>query len=157
MTTTEILQASASELKQLIIDQIRTLQVTQYGAVNATGKLANSVEVEFTTNGYRILLYEYAYYLVYGRKPGNPPPVSALEEWAKAKGIQLGALYGIAKKIGEKGTTIYQQNQGKESGLFRDVIEKAVTELAKAIFDFQSEEITSNILKGFQDAFNPLQ
>lgn len=36
-----------------------------------------------------------------GRLPGNPPPASALESWARRKGLNP---YAVAKSIGRKGT-----------------------------------------------------
>lgn len=36
-----------------------------------------------------------------GRLPGNPPPASALESWARRKGLNA---YAVAKSIGKKGT-----------------------------------------------------
>lgn len=36
-----------------------------------------------------------------GRLPGNPPPASALESWARRKGLNP---YAVSKSIGQKGT-----------------------------------------------------
>lgn len=58
---------------------------------------------------------KYTEQLVWGRKPGKRPPISALEKWVQVKlglsGKQaLGAAFAIANKIAKEGTEIYKNN-----------------------------------------------
>lgn len=51
----------------------------------------------------------------YGRGPGKPPPINAIEEWVKRKGIvsasdAKGTAIAIAKSIGKNGTKNYVRN-----------------------------------------------
>ena len=51
----------------------------------------------------------------YGRGPGKPPPIGAIEEWLKRKGTVQGgdikgAAFAIAKSIGKNGTQNYVAN-----------------------------------------------
>lgn len=58
---------------------------------NATGTLLNSLEnkVTRTLDGYEVQGYveEYGLALEKKRQPGKPPPISALIEWARTKGL----------------------------------------------------------------------
>jgi hypothetical protein len=125
-----------------IVDEIRTTKVTRYGSVNATGKLAASMEVEQKTQGYRVLLFGYARELVFGRKPGAMPPVEPLAEWAKAKGLTI-SPWAIAKKIARDGTTVWQENQGRSSGLFEKTIDAEITLVTSQVAAFYAASIIS--------------
>ena len=52
----------------------------------------------------------------YGRGPGKPPPINAILEWVKKKGViignnnAMGTAYVIARSIGKKGTKNYVAN-----------------------------------------------
>lgn len=110
-----------------LVNDIKTKRVTKYGAVNASGKLAESVRYDVTNNGETLRVYaeDYIYYLVHGRKNGKRPPKQAIREWIDAKGISPDGIskdslaFLIARKIGESGTTIYQQGG---SDLVSDII-----------------------------------
>lgn len=110
-----------------LVNDIKTKRVTKYGAVNASGKLAESVRYDVTNNGETLRVYaeDYIYYLVHGRKNGKRPPKQAIREWIDAKGISPDGIskdslaFLIARKIGEVGTTIYQQGG---SDLVSDII-----------------------------------
>lgn len=99
----------------------------------ATGRLADSVRVETTPDGYAITALSYVHFIEYGRKPGTFPPVTAIESWMKTKGIS-GSSYAIGKSMADYGSTIWQRYQGNNSGVFDDVdTDKAVEEIAKEI------------------------
>lgn len=149
-------------------DAIRTKQVTRFGPVNASGRLADSLryEVAESATGYTLLLYgaSYALTLEYGRKPGKFPSLTAIQQWVEDKGIvpapdangrtpgtkanakgysQL--AYLIARKIANKGTTIYQA--GQPTGLFGQVIgaDIAATELAKLLLPVFVDDVRTAI------------
>lgn len=115
------------ELGQKIVadlkNDIRNKSITKYGAVNASGKLEKSIRYEVSGATLRVFGEDYIYYLEAGRKPGKRPPKQAIREWIESKPSaqanfgwnQLkeyqknSIVYLIQRKIGEKGTTIYEQ------------------------------------------------
>ena len=121
-----------AELVAGLQERVKSYPATRFGPVNATGNLAKSLrcEVTQTPTGYRLTLYaaSYALTLEYGRKPGKFPNLLAIQEWLEAKGIvprpdakgrpvsTKSLAFLVARKIAEKGTTIYQS--GAPSNLF---------------------------------------
>lgn len=111
------LRELGGEIQAKIVDAIKDKQVTKYGAVNASGKLANSIRFETTNNGERLVVYaeDYIDYLVYGRSPGKRPPKDVIRKWIDDKGLEPIGIskdslaYLIARKIGNEGTEIYKQ------------------------------------------------
>lgn len=104
-------QRIVSELKENIMSK----DVTAFGPVNASGKLRDSVRYEVSNGTLRVYALGYSYFLEYGRKPGKRPPKEAIKQWIADKGIVPNGIstdslaYLIARKIGEKGSMIYQQ------------------------------------------------
>jgi len=127
LSTELILNEIGQVVSDRLVNDIKTKRVTKYGAVNASGKLAESVRYDVTNNGETLRVYaeDYIYYLVHGRKNGKRPPKQAIREWIDAKGISPDGIskdslaFLIARKIGEVGTTIYQQGG---SDLVSDII-----------------------------------
>jgi hypothetical protein len=77
---------------------------------DASGNLLRSLDSKVlktgmgTSHTLQILSEYYLKYVDEGRKAGSkPPPVEAIREWTKFKGIDEGLAYPIAKKIGEEG------------------------------------------------------
>jgi hypothetical protein len=61
-----------------------------------------------------ILAAPYFQYVDKGRKPGTYPPISAIRNWARIKGLPKGAEYGIQKniyKFGIKPTNVIRRAQ----------------------------------------------
>jgi len=112
---TGILNKYLSQISADLKDEIQRKPVTKYGVVNASGKLKDSVRQDIKNNVGRVYALDYIYYLEKGRKPGKRPPSKAIEQWITDKGLILDGIskkslaYLIARKIGEEGTTIYQQ------------------------------------------------
>lgn len=52
-----------------------------------------------------------SYFRIIGRAPGKQPPIKAIQQWCKVKGIDVNAAYPIAKAIGQKGTMRWRQEQ----------------------------------------------
>lgn len=127
LSTELILNEIGQVVSDRLVSDIKTKRVTKYGAVNASGKLAESVRYDVTNNGETLRVYaeDYIYYLVHGRANGKRPPKQAIREWIDAKGISPDGIskdslaFLIARKIGESGTTIYQQGG---SDLLSDII-----------------------------------
>lgn len=75
-----------------------------------TGELANSVQTRLDSASVPLWaeVYTnkaYAASANYGRGPGSPPPVAAIEPWARRHGATgPGAAYLIARAIGRRGT-----------------------------------------------------
>ena len=112
---TGILNMYLSQISAELKDMIQRKPVTKYGVVNASGKLKDSVRQDIKNAVGRVYALDYIYYLEKGRKPGKRPPAKAIEQWITDKGLILEGIskkslaYLIARKIGEEGTTIYQQ------------------------------------------------
>lgn len=133
MTNEERIQinALADELVRQIQYAIKNKPVERTGrrggqsynfqsVVNATGRLHDSVQSENYEDGVRVTALEYIETLIYGRKPGSIPPITAIEQWQAAKGVG-GDSFTIAQSIGRYGSTIWQRFQGAESNLLEDI------------------------------------
>jgi len=118
----EIGQRVVDELKQAVL----TKRVTKFGAVNASGKLHDSIRYD-VINGEKLQVWanDYIDYLVKGRANGKRPPKDVIRKWIDEKGIEPDGIskdslaFLIQRKIGEKGTTIFQQGG---SDLLSDII-----------------------------------
>lgn len=150
----EILFALGTRITTQLKDDIRNKRITKYGPVNASGALADSVRFELTDGVLRVYALDYSYYLEHGRKPGKMPPRAAIVKWIQDKGITpripINSLaYLIQKKIGAKGTTIFEQG-GSDliSGIINDtLINDLKSELFEAIIDEAVSSFRSNVLK----------
>lgn len=76
----------------------------------ASGDLIKSLNTRIYKTGLgtsytlKIIAEDYLKYVDEGRRAGSkPPPVKAIKEWTRHKGIPEGLAYPIAKGIGEKG------------------------------------------------------
>lgn len=124
---TGILTKYGSLISAELKDFIQTKNLTKYGVVNASGDLWKSVRQDQKDFVLRIYALDYIYYIEHGRKGGKRPPTKKIREWldVKPKFSTLEAkekdslAYAIAKKIGEEGTTIYQQGGTK---LLEDIL-----------------------------------
>lgn len=96
---------------QEVIDRWLLPKFMELG-MNATGEWRENVKPLAEANKGIISGRQYTEQLVYGRKPGNRPPVQPLEKWVNAKlGIQgsqaKGIAFAIANKIAKEGTDYY--------------------------------------------------
>lgn len=109
-----------------IQNNIRTKQVTEYGAMNTTGTMADSLSYKW--DGKTLIIessQDYFTVLETGRKPGKQPPLDPIQRWIQAKGIstdisERSLAYLIARKIGKEGSLLYRQ--GGNSGVISDFI-----------------------------------
>ena len=130
------LTAYGAELLAACREQLATLPVTRFGPVQASGRTAAAMrcEVSSTATGYRLQLFAPGSILtlVYGRKPGKFPNLTAIEMWIADKGIvprpdkngksisTKSLAFLIGRKIANSGNTVFQQ--GPPSKLFADIL-----------------------------------
>lgn len=150
----EILTALGTRITTQLKEDIRNKRVTKYGAVNASGALADSVRFEVSNGVLRVYALDYSFYLEHGRKPGKFPPREPIIQWIKAKGLSFdipinSLAYLIQRKIARKGTTIFEQG-GSDliSGIINEgLINDLKSELFEAIIDEAVSSFRSNVLK----------
>ena len=126
MTTIDVLKIEFEAIRKELVKRHDEL------GMRASGKWAKSLEVEISkTDGKSTAkLYgeKYTEQLVLGRKPGRFPPIKAIEQWIKDKGIQpieanlkISSLaFLIARKIAKEGTNYYKQGG-------TDLVESVIT------------------------------
>jgi len=117
LSTDVILDQVGKDVTERLKKDIATKRVTKFGAVNASGKLKDSIRYEVVNSGETLRVWgeDYIYYLVHGRKNGKRPPVKVIRQWIDDKGIVPDGIskdslaYLIARKIGKEGTTVFKQ------------------------------------------------
>jgi len=147
----EYLNALGQRLSDQLIKDIQTKRVTKYGAVNASGRLAKSVKYVVSNSTLTIYAEQYIGALEFGRKNGKRPPRQVIRDWIDEKGIVPNGIskdslaFLIQRKIGEKGTTIFQQG-GSDlvSGIFNEAL---VDSIQKDFAQLIAAEISSDVLK----------
>ena len=151
MDFNEYLNKLGLELTDRLVKDIQTKRVTKYGAVNASGRLAKSVNYKVNGSTLTISAEQYIGALEFGRKPGKRPPRDVIRKWIDEKGIIPNGIskdslaFLIQRKIGEEGTTIWQQG-GSDlvSGIFNDALRK---EIENDFYSLIASEVTSDVLK----------
>ena len=107
-------QKSIDETMQWIVSDILIPHFMGLG-LNASGEWVQNLNTRVEGDQGIINGRKYTEQLVWGRKPGKRPPISALEKWVQVKlGLSekqaLGAAFAIANKIAQEGTEIYKNN-----------------------------------------------
>lgn len=151
MDFNEYLNKLGLELTDRLVKDIQTKRVTKYGAVNASGRLAKSVRYDVKNSTLTIYAEQYIGALEFGRKSGKKPPRDVIRKWIDEKGIIPNGIskdslaFLIQRKIGEEGTTIWQQG-GSDlvSGIFNDALTK---EIENDFYNLIASEVTSDVLK----------
>jgi hypothetical protein len=151
MDFNEYLNKLGLELTDRLVKDIQTKRVTKYGAVNASGRLAKSVRYDVKNSTLTVYAEQYIGALEFGRKPGKRPPRDVIRKWIDEKGIIPNGIskdslaFLIQRKIGEEGTTIWQQG-GSDlvSGIFNDALRK---EIENDFYNLIASEVTSDVLK----------
>lgn len=122
-----ILENFARDVIAGIRQNIREKQVTEFGAMNTTGQMADSLDFRIDQEGLTIYSREkYFTVLETGRKPGKRPPRDVIKTWIVNKGItpdgisQDSLAFLIARKIGAEGSLLYRR--GGKSGVISDYI-----------------------------------
>ena len=151
MDFNEYLNKLGLELTDRLVKDIQTKRVTKYGAVNASGRLAKSVRYDVKNSTLTVYAEQYIGALEFGRKSGKKPPRDVIRKWIDEKGIIPNGIskdslaFLIQRKIGEEGTTIWQQG-GSDlvSGIFNDALTK---EIENDFYNLIASEVTSEVLK----------
>lgn len=110
----QIPQEVQDEILGNAVTAVTTVVYNGIAPANATGQLAQSISLKDSANGFQVVVTgpaaAYVGTLRYGRSPGKPVPVAAIENWMAAKGISGGrkVAFAIAKGIEKKGTTAYR-------------------------------------------------
>lgn len=138
-----------SQSISILLDEVRKAYVDDQKAkgIRASGKSADSLRIETKETSGALYGARYFYQQKFGRKPGKFPPISAILDWIKTKGIQSdiperSLAFLIARKIAMSGTDIYQR---KREGLnVEEKIKELVKEFRKSIVkDLKGEIIKS--------------
>jgi hypothetical protein len=116
----------------------------------ASGALVNSINFKLKETAEQILIIlesnDYLEWVDKGRKPGKYPPLKAISEWARLKGISQDAVFPIAKKIfkfGIEPTNVIQDTitEIETSPTFRKRYEDKLLENVENIMGYQFEEL----------------
>lgn len=143
------------ETMQTVIDRWLLPKFNELG-MNATGEWKENVRPNAEPNKGQILGRSYTEQLVYGRKPGQKPPIAPLERWVNAKlnihGSEARSMaFAIANKIASEGTTWYQQG-GSD---LLEVLERpeVIDFVNSKIGEYLSAEVEIQIVKDLKEAF----
>lgn len=148
---TAILTGFAQQTIEGIRNNIKTKQVTKYGAMNASGKMADSLGYRIDSKGLVIFSSEkYFTVIETGRKPGKRPPISAIEQWIKDKPVASdinprSLAFLIARKIGEEGSLLYRQ--GGRSGVISDFIND--TKIQEDLINLLTDDFRDYVINEF--------
>jgi hypothetical protein len=153
-----VVYAEVAEIAQRLVDQLRSditdKSVTQYGAINASGNLRNSIRWELDDEGLRFYGADYYPFADAGREPGKMPPIAAIMQWILDKGITSQTIplksqaYGISVSIAKNGTVAYRQGG---THIIADVFTPAaITELAETIMLGIKAQVLNKIKLGFK-------
>jgi hypothetical protein len=127
-----------------IKENIYQKNVTSYGAMNASGKTAESIGWRFDGRTLQIYGAGYIFVLEDGRKPGKMPPLDEIKKWISVKPVSSdiptnSLAYLIGRKMAREGSLLYRQ--GGNSGILSSV----------ANDDYINEWLTPNVLKAFTE------
>ena len=150
MTNIEIISEWQSNFQNDLVKKYNDL------GLRASGRWEKSLrhELKITEKGYELIQYgeHYTYQLENGRRAGKFPPIKAIEQWVKDKGIiatdisQESLIFLISRKIANEGIKI--PNQYNKGGLISDVFTKnRVDLLISSIKNSKLHEMKSNVLK----------
>jgi hypothetical protein len=148
-----LLETFAQNLIKGIQENIRSKQVTPFGAMHSTGQAENSLFYRIDAN--RLIIgstWAYITVLEDGRKPGKFAPPEVIEKWIEHKPIisdlsKKSLAFLINRSMKEKGSLLWRQ--GGNSGVLsdyinQDYIHKYLTEpMTKALVG----EISSKLFK----------
>lgn len=152
-----ILKNFAERLRSDIQKAIKTKKVTKFGAVNSSGRLHDSVEIQYTDNGFKILANDYIEGLIWGVKPGDSTAtVGDIENWIQEKPIQSSIPSGtlaamIIRKQQKEGNMIWRTHKGANSGLLTEALaEDKFDSFIELIASASVEQLSDNVVKSFE-------
>lgn len=155
----DILEKFGITATEALVNAIKTKLIARRGAsgsfnsvVNASGRLADSIDFVVTGSKLTIRGEDYIYYLENGRKPGKRPPKDVILKWIDDKGIvprdgisKDSLAFLIGRRMAKEGSTIYQAG-GSDlvSGILND---QFVDSLQSEFMNLLTIEVESEILK----------
>lgn len=152
--TEQILRQYFEATIEKIRDNIRTKRVTKHGAMNASGRTAESLEYVITPTGGAIYGAGYIFALETGRKPteagGNGSLRSRIRQWIDEKGITPEGIskdslaFLITRKIHQEGTELYRI--GGNSGILTDAVNEAELQKVYDALFYEMEIVVTNKL-----------
>lgn len=152
-----LLQNLAEQTKAEVVNAIKTKSVTKFGAVNSSGRLANSVEIKYTNNGFQIWANGYITGLIWGVKPNETTAtLGDIQNWIQEKPLTteipvntLAAM--ILRKQRKDGNMVWRTHKGANSGLLGDVMTPQTLDGWVQLLASKSvEELTEEIVKAFE-------
>jgi len=151
-----LLRNFAEQTKADIQNAIKTKRITKFGAVNSSGRLHDSVEIQYTENGFKILANGYIEGLIDGIAPSqSKATVSEIANWIQEKPVQaniptntLASL--IVRKQRKEGNMVWRTHKGQNSGLLEDALKQDKFDaFVQLIASKAVEGITDNIVTAF--------
>lgn len=142
-----------AEAVKEFIDKVKLAYIEDQKAKNirASGRSAESLRDDVTPNFGRLYGVAYFEFQRRGRRPGGFPPIDAILQWIKDKGIQAdipdkSLAFLIARKIAKKGTDIFL---GKRPALTIEAekMEEYRKELVKNLIQAGRDELLKSIKK----------
>lgn len=109
-------------------------------AARDTGRLGGSISHTISGQGAALTgrvgpSVRYGFWVEHGRKPGRPPPIDAVQGWAKRHGV---SPFAVARAIARKGTKprpflvpAFSKNRSHIITLFRQVGVAVVSRIAR--------------------------
>src|SRR5215204_2985436 len=119
-----------SETKRAMESSLLVEGDARRGVKRDTGRLQNSITHSIAGGGGNLTgevgpSVKYGLYVERGRRPGKPPPVSAVAAWARRHGV---SPYLVARAIGRRGVRpapfllpAYEKNRGKIEANFAKI------------------------------------
>jgi hypothetical protein len=151
------LRVFLDESAELIRKAIREKNVSGFGPPNASGRTAASVEVVDTAKGGQVLADKALQYIIYGRGPGKFPPVQAIRDWIRDKGIKTdlpvnSLAFLIARKIANEGSATYRKYKGQDSGLLSEAMDDSRFDM---FMDKLGDDLEVRFMSGIIRRFAP--
>jgi len=119
----------------------------------ASGALINSINFKLQEKAKEILIIlesnDYLEWVDKGRNPGKYPPLRAISDWARLKGISQNAVFPIARKIfkfGIEPTNVIADTikEIETSPTFQKKYEDTLLKNVEEIMGYQFEELNKN-------------
>jgi len=134
----EILKRYGDETVQIIRDNLSRT------GTNATGQTSDTLEtVMIADNHVRVTGRAYIFSVETGRRPGGMPPVDKIDEWIKAKGVDLNA-WAIAKTMAKEGSKLFRDG-GRKDIITPALSDERLEKLTKEIADFETTVFADNM------------
>lgn len=150
------------KLEQILVkafNRIKTEGASDLSSKNISkGDLG--MEVQSQPGETKLMGSHYWYYLVCGRKPGKQPPMEAIQEWIRKKGISREGIserslaFLIARKIGRFGTDIYMGKRPAWS--LPIIIERNMTKAQDEMDAEITKQVDAAVMKSIDKIFGDL-